>query len=380
MKSSAVAPAAPFPRAVILAWCVLASFAVFQVGLVMWGVRKVPQPGSLPEPFSTQDTSSEQTNEPQKAKTLADEIFPHPRVIPKPSPVAITIPPPPPRMHEIEASPPSPPQEASEVTETPRKTVPVPKGPRPFATKKVAQLVTSAMLNEEEGDLIAAINELKSANLQDFNHPEILYRLGVLYNRVGRKQKAAMYLNQVIRMKDDEVGGYGDLAAHYLAGGDQQTAPTPVPERPLSLGHTHAQVTGRAGGGRTINLTMSIRAAAGAEIDPFLVKPEIYFFDLLDGHEVEWIDGEQPQENPYRSEVVDYKDPEEELLDVVFEVPVMEDDSETKRSFFGYRIDLFYDGEIQDVLFEPRVLVKLIADQVEPTDYDPMLDDTLFQP
>jgi hypothetical protein len=85
--------------------------------------------------------------------------------------------------------------------------------------------------------------------------------------------------------------------------------------------------------------------------------------------------GEQPpfeEVNPWRSENPDYKDPEEELLDVTFNIPKIDDGA--NRKFFGYLVKLYYRDEIQDVLVEPRVLVELLSESDDGRE----LDSTLF--
>jgi hypothetical protein len=65
--------------------------------------------------------------------------------------------------------------------------------------------------------------------------------------------------------------------------------------------------------------------------------------------------------NPWRSETPDYKEPSEELLDVVYHIPYLDDGAE--REFFGFVVKLYYRDEIQDVLVEPRILVELLSNR-----------------
>lgn len=304
-------------------------------------------------------------------RALADEVFPLPRSPfggPRPSGSDMAqIPPPPPRMHEIPSARDIAEAEA-EVTQS---------GLPRMGTPEAAKALELAKLKEADQDIVSALKHLDVANHLEPNHPEVLYRTGVLYDKLGNKRRAATYFQTVAAM-EDRAGELANLAEHYLNGERPEDLPGGLMHRPLSIGPAFAETTVDDQGTRTVKLSLSIRAAAGYEIDPQAVVPYIYFYDLVDGLEIMPCDGEQPpveEVNPWRSENPDYKDPEEELLDVTYHIPKIEDGAE--RKFFGYVVKLYYRDEIQDVLVEPRVLVELLSEAEGPT-FDTELDTTLF--
>ncbi|NCF93588.1 MAG: hypothetical protein GWQ05_21920 [Verrucomicrobiaceae bacterium] len=292
----------------------------------------------------------------QARRDLADEMFPLPSgpfgVSPSEAAVNVQIPPPPPRMNEILST--------AEMAEADRWTE---DGLPKMHSAEAAKLLEAAKLKESEQDIIGALKLLDEANELQPDHPAILYRLGIVFDKVGKKKSAVTYFQTVAAM-EERAGELASLSLHYLHGKDPAALPSGLTNRPLSIGPAFHEVSKDDNGQRTVRLSLSIRAAAGDEIDPYEVRPEIYFFDLVNGVEVEACDGSQPpveEVNPWRSETPDYKEPSEELLDVVYHIPYLDDGAE--REFFGFVVKLYYRDEIQDVLVEPRILVELLSNR-----------------
>ena len=292
----------------------------------------------------------------QARRDLADEMFPLPSgpfgVSPSEADVNVQIPPPPPRMNEILST--------AEMAEADRWTE---DGLPKMRSAEAAKLLEAAKLKESEQDIIGALKLLDEANELQPDHPAILYQLGIVFDKVGKKQSAVTYFQTVAAM-EERAGELASLSLHYLHGKDPAALPSGLINRPLSIGPAFHEVSKDDTGQRTVRLSLSIRAAAGDEIDPYEVRPEIYFFDLVNGVEVEACDGSQPpveEVNPWRSETPDYKKPSEELLDVVYHIPYLDDGAE--REFFGFVVKLYYRDEIQDVLVEPRILVELLSNR-----------------
>ena len=292
----------------------------------------------------------------QARRDLADEMFPLPPspfgASPSEAAVNVQIPPPPPRMDEILST--------AELVEADRWTE---DGLPKMRSLEAAKFLEAAKLKESEQDIIGALKLLDDANELEPDHPAILYQLGIVFDKVGKKERAVSYFQSVAAM-EERAGELATLSLHYLHGKDPAALPSGLTNRPLSIGPAFHDLTEDDTGKRTVKLSLSIRAAAGDEIDPYEVRPEIYFYDLVNGVEVEACDGSQPpveEVNPWRSETPDYKEPNEELLDVVYHIPYFDDGAE--REFFGYVVKLYYRDEIQDVLVEPRILVELLSNR-----------------
>jgi hypothetical protein len=244
---------------------------------------------------------------------------------------------------------------------------------------EAAKAMELAKLKEADQDVIGALKHLDLANHLEPNHPEVLYRMAVLYDKLGNRRRATD-LFQTVAVMEDAAGELAGLALHHLSGNRPGDLPGGLMQRPLRIGPAFAEVEHGDTGERTVKLSLSIRAQHGASIDPQAVVPYIYFYDLIDGSEIVPCDGQQPpvdEVNPWRSENPDYQDPGEELLDVTYHIPAMEDGSE--RQFFGYVVKLYYRDEIQDVLIEPRVLVELLSEGTSDAALETELEATLFE-
>ncbi len=313
-----------------------------------------------------------EAEEASRRRRMADEMFPLP-----PSPfggppqsgmVMAQIPPPPPRMHEI---PGSKELEAAEAEMTDPDLL-------KMRTAEGAKALEMAKAKEVDQDVIGALKHLELADQLEPNHPEVLYRMGTLFDKLGNKRRATSYFQMVAAM-DERAGELATLAIHYLNGEAPEPLAGGLMHRPLRIGPAFAEVTTDDTETRTVKLSLSIRAQAGEEIDPQAVVPYIYFYDLVDGLEIMACDGEQPpvdEVNPWRSENPDYLEPAEELLDVTYHIPKKDDGAE--RTFFGYVVKLYYRDEIQDVLVEPRILIELLSESSDGAS-EMELDAILFE-
>ncbi len=358
-----------------IALSALALFAIVQLVLIGFGSRRqavIEEPESTPAPATiVQEVTAPDSSD---VRQLAEEVFPTPRrTFVKPSAVA-TVPPPPPRMHEIEAMPPRAADPTVETNEPKAQQVPA-----PLTHRDAVRMVELSKMAEVDQDLFGAIQYLRGANRAEPNHPEILYRLGVLYDRFGNKRESRVYFQAILAMGAEKCGELATLATHYMNGTNPTETKGGLLYRPLSVGSVGADVgTSADDGARQITLSMSIRSLPDEEIDLYQVVPHIWFYDLADGVELVQIAGEQPADQKhYRSETPDWKDPEEELLDIIYKAEPLDPTSGEKREFFGYVIKLYYKDEIQDVVAEPRVLLELLSRSEEGPD-NSLLDSTLF--
>ncbi len=309
----------------------------------------------------------------KRRRRLADTMFPIPRNPfggPRPAAeVTAQIPPPPPRMDEILGS--------GDLAEVEADLADGDRGP--MRTPEAAKVLELAKLKEAAQDMIAALKHLDLANHLEPDHPKVLYRMGVIYDKLGNRRRATDLFQRVAVM-GERAGELAGLAIHYLSGKRPGDLPGGLMQRPLRIGPAFAEVEAEGEGTRTVKLSLSIRAQTDQPIDPQAVVPYIYFYDLVDGSQILPCDGEQPpveEVNPWRSENPDYQDPEEELLDVIYHIPTVGDGRE--RQFFGYVVKLYYRDEIQDVLAEPRILVDLLSESEPEAAWGSELDPILFE-
>ena len=307
----------------------------------------------------------------QNIRQVAEEVFPTPRrTFVSPSAVA-SVPPPPPRMHELEASLPTPSTRSAEASSAEDL------APPPLTQRDAVRLVELSKMAEVEQDIFGAIQYLREANEAEPNHPDILYRLGVLYDRFGNKRESRVHFQAIMTLGPERCGELVTLATHYLNGTNPTETRGGLMYRPLSVGSVGADVQDFADG-RQITLSMSIRSLPDEDIDLYQVVPHIWFYDLANEVELVQIAGEQPADQKhYRSETPDWKELDEELLDIIYKAEPLNPNSDEKREFFGYVIKLYYKDEIQDIVAEPRVLLELLS-RTEEAVNNSLLDSALF--
>ncbi len=264
-----------------------------------------------------------------------------------------------------------------------------PVDPFPIADERVRFFLGSALASREQGDMKAALTQLRAANDLLPNHPRLLYELASTYEAMTLPAKASPVWDQLSAL-GETAGMYFKLAQARFEQGD--TRPPREVDTPLRLGKILERAEQAPGGGEAVTLRIPVQALDGATIDPGRVSVVTQFYDEMAGEIVEtdaltenhrWLSGEFPTwttnsveflDQPYRR----FGPAEAGLAD--------------GRRYHGYVVKLYYDDHLQDVVAKPAPLASRRAEPGErgreqpaerledPARRSYQLDDALFPP
>lgn len=249
---------------------------------------------------------------------------------------------------------------------------PAPVAPgREIANAQVRDMVEGARAVRRSGDMQAALESLRAADLREPDHPEILSEMALTYEAMGLGDKAEAIWRSVLE-KGEAGGGYYTLAKAKLEG---REASSKSPGRnPVSLGACQIIPDPTVTRGQRLALRVPIIVAPGAEIDPARMDIHVYFYDKVGTDRIEPTRADPPTPN-WVSAPVDWKDGEE-LVDFVYNMPELKAEELRnlgKRAFYGYVVKIFYQDRIMGVQAEPRALVDYKPPGVGPTGADSAL-------
>ena len=139
---------------------------------------------------------------------------------------------------------------------TPKPTVPP---HRQLKNPQVMEAVMAARVLRESQDMLGAIEALKSADLREPNHPEVLGEMALTYEAMLNKPRAEALWRQIYAMGESEAGGYFTLAASKIGSSSGSGGPS-APPRPVSLGPCLLQRDPIPNQGERISLRLPILA------------------------------------------------------------------------------------------------------------------------
>jgi hypothetical protein len=222
-----------------------------------------------------------------------------------------------------------------------------------------------------QGDMQGALQSFRSADLRVPSHPEILSEMALTYEAMGIMSKATPLWKTVVAMGESGAGGYYALAASKLGSGPEMgSAP---PSDPVTLGN--CQVI-RAGDRVTVRVPLV--ALPGAIIDPTQMDIHVFLFEKVNGERIEQVRAEAPAPN-WVSAPVDWKDGNEELMDLVYNLPAPKPEEVRdlgKRTFHGFLVRFFYQNKLVGEQAQPEDLVDFSS---QPSSA-PGVDNSLFPP
>jgi hypothetical protein len=247
----------------------------------------------------------------------------------------------------------------------------------------------SALSSREQGDMKAALTQLRAACDLLPGHPRLLYELASTYEKMSLPAKAAPVWDQLAALGEG-AGMYFKLAQARFEQGD---APPPREvDTPLRLGKILERTQPDASGGEAVTLRIPVQALDNAAIDPGRVSVVTQFYDEVAGEIVEtdaltenhrWLSGEFPT---WTTNSVEFLDQPYRRLPSAD--PAMPDG----RRYHGYVVKLYYNDHLQDVIAKPAQLASRRAEPGErglqiPAEIledrvrrSPQLDDSLFPP
>lgn len=233
---------------------------------------------------------------------------------------------------------------------------------RPITDPQAREMVDAAREVRRLGDMQAALESLRAADLHEPGHPEILSEMALTYEAMRLADKAQAAWRNVLVLGEAGAGGYYALARSKLDAlqdSAKTSAAANADARPLSIGSCQVLPDKAVIKGQRVILRIPIIAASGVAIDPMQVDVHVYFFDKMGDGSVGPTHADPPTMD-WVSAPVDWKDNGEELVDVTYNMPELKPEELRnlgKRSYHGYVVKLFYQNRFMGEQAEPQALL-----------------------
>ena len=216
-------------------------------------------------------------------------------------------------------------------------------------------MVEDARQVRRSGDIQAAIQAFKAADILQPNHPEILSELALTYEALGLSDKSQAAWSRVRSMGEEGAGGYYKLAASKLDGVDPVDASAPA--KAVALGECNISMLGT----KTV-LHVPMTAAQGQAVDPNAMDIQVFFFEKVDGQRVELAPQSRSGEARWASANPQWAPDKPEVLEVDYTPPVP-GSSSTRHEYHGYMVKLYYKDKLMGEQADPPALLKFRPQQ-----------------
>lgn len=243
-----------------------------------------------------------------------------------------------------------------------------------LVSPQLIEAVQAARQVRELGDTVAALESLRTADIREPNHPEIIGEMALTYEIMGLTAKARDAWKTVLAMGEGRAGGYYVLAQSKLDGVSLEATGTP---QPVQLGKCEVIREPMANGqGEKVTVRVPILASPGVMVDPSQMDIHVFLFEQVnDGERIEQVRAEAPTQN-WVSMPVDWMDPAGETVDISYNLPAPKPEEIRdlgKRSFHGYLVKLFYQDKLAGQQAQPEDLTEF-----PPRNAPAGLDNALF--
>jgi len=275
---------------------------------------------------------------------------------------------------------------------------------------EVAELLETVAQLRASGDTSGVIELLRAAEGMDENNVAVLQEFAQTYEQMGLTDKALEYWRRIESQGAARAGAAFPLAQQRANLGRSLVSPsaTPLLDEPEPLpgaGLTMPPLPTEAafGGLPGVASKAGMRVADGAvltvgalqvvrdlavsagerqtlripivrkgtdAIEPTAVNVDVFFYDLVNGSEVEPTRADPPVAT-WVASPVDWEGDGIEPLDVVYYLPQMTDEemrNHGQRRFHGYVVKLYYQNKLQVTAAEPSDLLELDAGSSSPPD------------
>jgi hypothetical protein len=247
-----------------------------------------------------------------------------------------------------------------------------PEGPGEEEVQQVNARVTELLAEAERleggptaGDALVPLEE--AATLQPRN-PEVLSRLGSLHERLGQTELAGTAWENLIALGPD-AGRFLDVAEIRLRVLRQGADAEPVAEGTLqlrdqvglqpgsNLGVVDLKLNDKEEGGVAMkDLRLAVKARPGEPIDGRDVRINVTFYEMLNGEIVPTMSRVQ---SVWFTTPVDWKNEGIEILEVKYEVPRVGPDGGPAPEYYGYLVNIYHQGQLQETRADPVELQEL---------------------
>lgn len=228
-----------------------------------------------------------------------------------------------------------------------------------------------------QGDMQGSLDHFRQAELQEPNHPEILSEMALSYEGMGIMTKAESLWRTVSALGEAGAGGYFAIARSKLGGRpDLPASPGASSINPVSLGACQSLKDPTVANGERITVRVPLIATPGTVIDPSQMDIHVFLFEKVNGERVEQARAAAPTLK-WVSAPVDWKDANEELVDVVYDLPPPKPEEVRdigRRTFHGFVVRLFYQNKLAGEQAQPGDLLDFSSQPSTPAG----LDNALF--
>jgi hypothetical protein len=246
---------------------------------------------------------------------------------------------------------------------------------------ELRRLVASAIQHRRAGDMMQAVAQLHGAMDIAPQHPRVLFELGATYEEMQITDKAADRYQQVARLGKEGAGPLYEIAYRKITEGLHTFTTTAPTEEPLYISEVQEFCSGNSLEGQQVLLHVSLMAKPDVKIKIPDVAVQVNFFDLKNSREVVPTRSD-PAEYEWKTAPVEWAGGDPEMVSVRYFMPPLspgEIVAHGELSYYGYVIDVYYEGRLVDSVARPRRLGRLPMESAIIDDF-PLFDDRGFEP
>lgn len=240
---------------------------------------------------------------------------------------------------------------------------------------RLEELIKEAEMLETGSSPGSALAPLEEALTLQPRNPELLRRVASLHEKLGQMELAETTWKSLVDL-GPEAGKLLDVAEIRLRLLRPETA-APAAGMELrdqiglqpgsSLGVVDLQVKDRADSG-TKDLRLAVKARPGETIDGRDVRINVTFYEMMNGEVVPTTSRVQSM---WFTTPVDWKEEGIEILEVKYEVPRIGADGGPPPEYYGYMVNIYHRGQLQETRADPVDLQELYPPPLsESPDYE----------
>jgi tetratricopeptide (TPR) repeat protein len=228
---------------------------------------------------------------------------------------------------------------------------------------RLEELMREIEVLEKGSSPDAALVPLEEAVALQPRNPELLNRLASLHEKLGQIELAQSAWKSLLDLGPD-AGRFLDVAEIRLrllrpeavtgAGGRELRDQIGL-QPGSSLGVVDLTVKDSADG-ETKDLRIAVKARPGEPIDGRDVRINVTFYEMMNG---EVIPTTSRVQSLWFTTPVDWKDEGIEILEVKYEVPRLGPDGGPPPDYYGYMVNIYHRGQLQETRADPIDLQEL---------------------
>lgn len=235
----------------------------------------------------------------------------------------------------------------------------------PIANPRVERLVQESRTYQLEDDMMRAMLKLDEAERLDSTEPAVIYQKALLFEEMGMFPKAANNYQKIQQM-GIKAGSYYRLAAAKLIKGMGRG----VQKSALAIGPLKSRKAIGALSGKHVDVSITLLARPDKVIDAQDVEVQVHFYDRVNGLQIKPADATSKITHVWADNNVDWKETgNEETLTVAYTIPEADPTDVHllgRREYYGYVVELLYNGEVIDQQAQPRRLHSIHGNKIRP--------------